>query len=65
MVEVITEDDVTSELTRRKIGALGDGSILQWLRDNREKILKVVEFFFSILTLIKVTDEPTEETPTE
>jgi hypothetical protein len=46
-----TEIDALAKKKRLKMAGLGDGSFLQWLRDNKDQILQVVLAIISILAM--------------
>lgn len=45
----------TNEQADRKVGEIGDGTILQWLWDQREDIIK---FILSLVLLFAAQEEP-------
>ncbi len=61
MVAQIKDQEISDMLGATKVGALGDGTILKWLKDNGPKIMEVVQKIFTLLSLFADKPQATAE----
>lgn len=55
LVAHVTPTDVEEHLPKQKMGAIGDGSFLKWIKENGPQIAQAVQQIVSILSLFKST----------